>query len=159
MAARTTPTDLDTLADVVARLRRALRRGVRAELGSGVRAEPTRSARPVAQIEVLQLLEERPGLRASEVGETLLLAPTTVSTLIGALLATDSIERVPDPADRRAWQLRLTAAGGDELARWQQANKRVLRDAFSKLATADQRALRGALPALGKLVGHLDSGR
>jgi DNA-binding MarR family transcriptional regulator len=144
------PADLDALADVVARLRRALRRGVRADLAS--------DALPVAQIEVLQLLAEQPGLRAGEVGEVLLLAPTTVSTLVGALLTGKLIERRANPADRRAWHLHVTTAGTAELARWQQANKRVLHDALAQLAAAEARALRGALPALAKLVGHLDSG-
>jgi DNA-binding MarR family transcriptional regulator len=149
--------DLDTLADVVVRLRRALRRGVRAAIQSELDPQGTGEHLPVAQIEVLQLLADRPGLRAGEVGDALLLAPTTVSTLVSALLAGALIERVPDPADRRAWQLRLTDAGGGELIRWQEANKRVLQEAFSHLTATDQRALHGALPALAKLVGHLDA--
>lgn len=145
------PADLDPLADVVARLRRALRRGVR--------ADPDLEPLPVAQIEVMQLLADSPGLRAGEVGERLLLAPTTVSTLVGALLSHELIERQPDPADRRAWNLHLTAAGEGALHRWQRSNQRVLHDALAKLGAADQRALRSALPALAKLVGHLDAGR
>jgi len=145
------PADLDPLADVVARLRRALRRGVR--------ADPSLEAIPVAQIEVLQLLAESPGLRAGEVGERLLLASTTVSTLVGALLAQALIERRADPADRRAWNLHLTKAGEAALNRWQQSNQRVLHEALSQLGAADQRALRSALPALAKLVGHLDQHR
>jgi DNA-binding MarR family transcriptional regulator len=146
-----TTTDLDTLAEVVARLRRALRRAVRADL--------TKQTLPVAQIEVLQLLAERPGLRSGEVGEALLLAPTTISTLVGALLSARLIERAPDPADRRAWHLHLTSRGTRELARWQQSNKRVLRDAMAALGAADRQALRGALPALAALVNHLDAQR
>jgi DNA-binding MarR family transcriptional regulator len=124
-----------------------------------VRADLTNQGLPVAQIEVLQLLAERPGLRAGEVGDLLLLAPTTVSTLVGALLAARLIERAPDPTDRRAWHLHLTARGGKELARWQLSNKRVLRDALTALDSTDRDALRGALPALASLVGHLDAAR
>jgi DNA-binding MarR family transcriptional regulator len=145
------PADLDLLADVVSRLRRALRRGVR--------ADPELEAIPVAQIEVMQLLAEHPGLRAGTVGDRLLLAPTTVSTLVGALLAQELIERRADPADRRAWSLELTRAGEAALGRWQRSNQRVLHDALAQLGAADQRALRSALPALAKLVGHLDQSR
>ena len=105
---RSTPADLDALADVVTRLRRALRRVVRSDVPF--------EALPMAQIEVMQLLAERPGLRAGEVGEALLLASTTVSTLIGALLTQDLIERQADPADRRAWRLLLTEDGETRLA-------------------------------------------
>jgi DNA-binding MarR family transcriptional regulator len=113
----------------------------------------------MAQIEVMQLLADRPGLRAGEVGEALTLAPTTVSTLVGALLAHDLIDRRADPADRRAWQLHLTVTGEQQLADWQQSNRRVLRDAASALDTADLRALREAVPALARLVAELDTGK
>ncbi|HVT20467.1 MAG TPA: MarR family transcriptional regulator [Mycobacteriales bacterium] len=147
--ARSSATDLDALADVVTRLRRALRRLVRSELPFDT---------PMAQIEVMQLLADRPGLRAGEVGEALVLAPTTVSTLVGALLAHDLIDRRADPTDRRAWQLHLTPSGRQQLADWQQSNRRVLRDAASALDAADLRALREAVPALAKLVAQLDTG-
>jgi DNA-binding MarR family transcriptional regulator len=148
--ARGSAADLDALADVVTRLRRALRRLVRSELPFDT---------PMAQIEVMQLLADRPGLRAGEVGEALMLAPTTVSTLVGALLAHDLIDRRADPSDRRAWQLHLTASGQQQLADWQQSNRRVLRDAASELDAADLRALHDAVPALAKLVAELDSRR
>ncbi len=148
---RSTTADLDALADVVTRLRRALRRVVRSDL-------PFETL-PMAQIEVMQLLAERPGLRAGEVGDALLLAPTTVSTLIGTLLAQDLIDRQPDPADRRAWRLVLTAEGEARLADWQQSNRRVMRSAASGLADEDLVALRNALPALTRLVTELDGNR
>jgi len=150
VAARVSP-DLDALADVVTRLRRALRRTVRSDL-------PFETL-PMAQIEVMQLLADRPGLRAGEVGEALLLAPTTVSTLVGALLTQDLIDRRADPADRRAWQLHLTTEGKQRLAEWQQSNRRVMRDAASHLDASDLRALRDAVPALTRLVTQLDEGR
>jgi DNA-binding MarR family transcriptional regulator len=150
-AARASVADLDALADVVTRLRRALRRVVRSDL-------PFETL-PMAQIEVMQLLAERPGLRAGEVGEALLLAPTTVSTLVGALLTQDLIDRRADPADRRAWQLHLTREGVQRLSDWQQSNRRVLREAAAHLESADLRALRDAVPALARLVGQLDTGK
>lgn len=113
----------------------------------------------MAQIEVMQLLAERPGLRAGEVGDALLLAPTTVSTLVGALLTQDLIERQADPADRRAWRLLLTEDGETRLADWQQSNRRVMRAAAANLSEDELQALRNALPALSKLVAHLDDNR
>ena len=141
-------TDEPALADVVARLRRALRRSVRVEVPF--------EAVSVAQVELMQLLADSPGLRAREISDRLLLAPTTVSTLIGQLLTSDLIDRRPDPADRRAWQLHLTGDGKKQLRSWQQANRRVLDGAMAKLEAADRRAVRAALPALARLVGHLD---
>lgn len=144
MTAREEP----ALADVVARLRRALRRSVRVEVPF--------EAVSVAQVELMQLLADAPGLRAREISDRLLLAPTTVSTLIGQLLTADLIDRRPDPADRRAWQLHLTADGKKQLRSWQQANSRVLDAALARLDATDRKAVQAALPALARLVGHLD---
>lgn len=149
--ASTTTSELDVLADIVTRLRRALRRGVRTDV-------PFESL-SVSQVELMQLLAEQPGLRASDVGDQLLLAATTVSTLVGALLSAALIERVADPEDRRAWHLHLTKEGTKRLAEWQQSNKRALHDALDRLNPSDKKALHGALPALTKLVANLDSGR
>ena len=80
-----------------------------------------------------------------------------MSTLVGALLAQDLIDRRADPADRRAWQLHLTTMGRQQLADWQQSNRRVLRDAASELEASDLRALREAVPALTRLVAELDA--
>lgn len=139
--------DVDQLADVVARLRRAMRRGAR----SGG-APQTLS---VAQIEVLQYLTDVPGARASELGRALRLAPATVSTLIGQLLARGALERRPDPDDRRAWQLHVTRSGARRLARWQTANRDVLRVALAALAATDRTAIDRALPALDRLVASI----
>lgn len=140
--------DHERLAAVVTRLRRALRRGVRPAV--------PHEALPVAQVEVLQYLAESPGLRASDLTERMLLAPTTVSTLVGQLLDRRLVERRPDRADRRVWHLHLTDSGLAELTLWQQATTGLLRPALKGLPTADRRAIRAALPALERLVGRLD---
>ena len=140
--------DHERLAAVVMRLRRALRRGVR----------PTvpHEALPVAQVEVLQYLAETPGLRASDLTERMLLAPTTVSTLVGQLLDRALVERQPDPSDRRVWHLHLTDSGLAELTLWQQSTTGLLRPALKALPAADRQAIRAALPALERLVAKLD---
>ena len=137
----------DQLADVVARLRRALRRSMRIDL-------PQESL-PTAQVEVLQLLTDCPGLRAGEIGDRLRLAPTTVSTLVGQLLEWDALERRPDPDDRRAWHLHLTPVGEVQLARWQELNESVLHGALTALSVADRRAIERAVPALDRLIARL----
>lgn len=140
--------DHERLAATVTRLRRALRRGVRPEV--------PHETLPVAQIEVLQYLAETPGLRASDLTERMLLAPTTVSTLVGQLLTGRLVERRPDPADRRVWHLYLTAGGRGELTHWQESTAGVLRPALTALPAADRQAIRAALPALERLVDRLE---
>ena len=144
------PAELEDLADLIARLRRALRRGARVYLPFETLS--------VAQVEVMQSLADAPGLRAGELSERLLLAPTTVSTLIGQLLAQKLVERRADLRDRRAWRLHLTRLGARQLGRWQSSNKSVLEEALAGLAAVDHRAIARALPALDRLVGQLDRG-
>src|SRR5689334_7746326 len=81
-------------------VRRRLRRGARAAVGG----EPLTGA----QVELLRLVESQPGIGVGEAAGTLHLAPNTVSTLVGHLVAQGLLERRPDPGDRRAARLELT---------------------------------------------------
>ena len=139
--------EADTLAEAVSRLRRALRRSVRPQLAS--------QELHVAHIEVLQALADEPGLRASDLAQRLLLAPTTVSTLIGHLLGHGCLERQPRDRDRRAWNLHLTSVGSRALADWQDATRRALARAMAELATTERAAIAAAAPALGELATRL----
>ncbi|HVU74581.1 MAG TPA: MarR family transcriptional regulator [Mycobacteriales bacterium] len=141
------PPDDEALAEVVARLRRALRRSVRPDLPA--------EALQVAHIELLQSLADEPGLRASDLAQRLLLAPTTVSTLIGQLLDRGCLERRPHAQDRRAWNLHLTPLGRRRLGDWQRATRRALALALAQIGPDERDAIRAATPALGALATRL----
>ena len=64
-----------------------------------------------AQWAVLARLEHAEGLKQSELAEMLDLQPITLTRLVDRLCANGLIERRPDPNDRRAKRLYLTAAG------------------------------------------------
>ncbi len=140
--------DVRVLTDVVTRLRRALRRSVRTDY-------PWES-RPVAQIEVLQSVQESGPARVGDVAERLRLAQSTVSVLVGGLVDDGLLARSPDPADRRASVVALTAAGRADLRRWDSAHRTRLARALRTLPEADRVAIVDALPALGRLVDALD---
>ena len=137
----------DAVADVVARLRREMRRGVRI----GVPQETVSAA----QAEVLHVLTDSPGLRAVVIGERLRLAATTVSTLVGQLLDKHAVVRRPDPDDRRAFALHITDVGVALLQRWHDSNAGVLRDALAQLTERDRTAIERALPALNRLIASM----
>jgi MarR family transcriptional regulator for hemolysin len=63
-----------------------------------------------AQWAVLARLEHHEGLKQSELAEMLDLQPITLTRLVDRLCANGLIERRPDPNDRRAKRLYLTAA-------------------------------------------------
>src|SRR6476659_1211754 len=62
-----------------------------------------------AQWKVLFRLERQPGLRQIELADMLDIAPITLSRIVDRLEEAGFVERVADPADRRAWRLHVTA--------------------------------------------------
>ena len=137
------------LGDVVARLRRAMRRAARA-------AHPGHPL-SVAQLEVLACLAEHPGARPGEVARWLRLAPNSVTTLVNALLAQGMLTRGSGGHDRRTVALRLTPAGATTLERWQATNATILDTALAALPADRQHALHAALPALDDLIDQVDT--
>jgi hypothetical protein len=75
----------DGLADGIARLRRALRRGARV-------ADPDNSL-AVAQLELLSALADNPGSRPGQLAHLLHMRPNTVTTIVNALAADSHIRR------------------------------------------------------------------
>jgi DNA-binding MarR family transcriptional regulator len=137
------------LADVVSRLRRAMRRAARA-------ADPA-SNLSVAQLELLSCVAERPGIRPGQLAEQLRLAPSSVATLVNGLRSVDLITRVTGTGDRRTASLRLTPTGNAAVTSWKSLNEELLRAALVSLSAESGRTVRTALPALRELVGAVDS--
>jgi DNA-binding MarR family transcriptional regulator len=141
------PTDT-ALADVVARLRRAMRRAARA-------ADPD-GALSVAQLELLSCLAENPGARPSQLARLLNLAPNSVTNLVNTLQGRGLIVRSTSNGDRRAVSLRLTDSGSRAVEHWHRLNTAILRSAFADLNPAWQHLLDAALPALRQLIEAID---
>ncbi len=132
-------------------VRRRLRRSARAKVGG----EPLTGS----QVEVLRLVETQPGVGVRDAAAALHLAPNTVSTLVGGLVATGLLDRRPDPDDRRATQLHLTPAATTRLRRWRDERDRVLANALGHLDAADRGRLEASLPALERLLTALERDR
>ena len=136
------------LTDVVARLRRALRRSIRTDY-------PWESM-PMARVELMQVLAERGTARVGELAQVQLLAPNTVSGLVQQLVDAGLAVRQVDPTDRRASVISLTDHGVDQLRRWERANETRIAAALGTLTDGQQAAIRRALPALAALVDRLN---
>lgn len=143
----TVTSDARQLTEAVTRLRRALR--------SSIRTDYPWEALPMAQVELLQVLAEHSPARTGDLAARQRLAPSTVSTLVGQMMAAGLITREVDPSDRRASVVSLTDAGRAELASWTQAHERRLDAALGALSEKDRTKVRAALPALFRLVEHL----
>jgi DNA-binding MarR family transcriptional regulator len=137
------------LADVVAQLRRAMRRAARA-------ADPAATL-SVAQLEMLSCLAENPGARPGQLARLLRLAPSSVATLTHALVRVDLVTRTGGQGDRRTACLRLTPAGEAAVSRWKVLNENLLRTAFAALPAGSRGTIQGALDALSELAGTVDA--
>jgi DNA-binding MarR family transcriptional regulator len=138
----------DGLAEGIARLRRALRRGARV-------ADPGNTL-AVAQFELLAALAEHPGARPGQLARRLNMRPNTVTTIVNALSARGMLDRVTAPGDRRAVELTVTEAGRAAVLAWQATNAAVLHLALSTLPYGQRRSLAAAVPALQALAHAVD---
>lgn len=141
--------DAEQLTEVVNRLRRVLR--------AGIRTDYPWETLPMAQIELLQCLRDHDpdGIRVGDISEQLHLAPATTSGLVQQLVEAGTAGRHPVPEDRRVAMVRITPAGRKQLLEWQQAHERRLGAALDQLSMSHRAAVRAALPGLAALVDKL----
>ncbi|MGK3203111.1 MarR family winged helix-turn-helix transcriptional regulator [Amycolatopsis sp. MEPSY49] len=137
----------DRLLGAVQGIRRVVRRRVRAD----VPGFPL----PGAQVEVLRVVADQPGIGVAAAARELHLAANSVSTLVNQLVDAGLLRREPDPADRRATRLEITGAARERMAAWRRARTGLVADALAGLSEEDTAAIEQALPALEKLMGIL----
>jgi DNA-binding MarR family transcriptional regulator len=84
-----------------------------------------RFATTLPRFDLLSQLERNPqGLKMSELSRLLMVTGGNVTGIVDQLVKERLVERVDDAADRRAWRVRLTRAGGKafhEMARAHEA--------------------------------------
>jgi DNA-binding MarR family transcriptional regulator len=142
------PTLPGAVADLVAALRRAMRKAARVR----------QPAMPlsVAQLELLSLVEEHPGVRPGDLAGILRLAANSVSTLANALVVAGMLERCPGATDKRTVEFTLTPDGGRLVGQWRSTNTGLLFSAIAELDAQDRQTLTRALPVLERLVAIID---
>jgi len=138
----------EAVADLVARLRRAMRKAARART-------PTMSL-SVAQLELLSLVQEHPGARSGDLAGLLHLAPNSVSTLANAMTSAGMLDRAPGATDKRTVAFTLTRQGAHLVRQWRSTNAGLLQSAIAALISQDRQTLAEALPVLERLVAVID---
>lgn len=133
----------EELADALVGVQRLLRRRLRA----GLTVPRLRGA----EVELLRLVQSRPGIGVSDAARELSLAGNSVSTLVNQLVKEGHLVRETDSADRRAARLLLTEKAEARLRDWKQRRVALVSRHVTRLDAADQEALRAALPALRAL--------
>lgn len=133
-----------------------------AELAGGLRTAVSRLAhelrRPGAErgvtptrLSAMVVLERHGPLRAGDLADRLHITAASMSRLAEVLLAGGWVGREPDPADRRASLLHLTAHGKSTLADLRRESTGELAEALRTLPDDQRRALAAALPVLEAL--------
>ncbi|MDT7725739.1 MAG: hypothetical protein QOI21_2315 [Actinomycetota bacterium] len=137
-----------TLAEQLMRTVLSLRREVRRRVRTELPGPPLRGA----QVELLRVVEDQPGIGVAAAARELHLAGNSVSTLVNQLIDARLLRREVDPLDRRAARLELTGEARQRLDTWRRARTGVVSRALSALSEADSRAITEALPALENLM-------
>jgi DNA-binding MarR family transcriptional regulator len=108
-----------------------------------------------AQLELVRVVRREPGIAVAEAATTLGLAPNTVSTLVGQLVALGVIVRERHDDDRRVARLRLTDDASRSLERWRDRRALTTTAAVEQLTAKQRAALRRALPIIRRLADAL----
>jgi DNA-binding MarR family transcriptional regulator len=128
---------METLPFEIAETAHALRKAFdRRAVGMGV----TR-----AQWKVLFRLERQPGLRQIELADMLDIEPITLSRIVDRLEEAGLVERLADPADRRAWRLHVTARAQPLIEKLRAVADEMISEAFAGIALKDIEITRAVL--------------
>ncbi|MFE9789854.1 MarR family winged helix-turn-helix transcriptional regulator [Nocardia salmonicida] len=144
-------TDHRDLAADITRTSWTLHRALRQSQGTPRGENP----RPLAQVEVLKLVDSRPGITVREIAEALRMQANNVSTLVSTLSKDGFLDRRSDPADARVIKLHPTAkmrAASTELADRLDAG---VSDALATLSDQSRTRIAAVLPDLRALAEAL----
>jgi len=100
------------------------------------------------QARALRVVSERDGVRLSDLAEALHIAPRSATEVADGLQQRGLVERTPDPGDRRAVLLRLTAEGRRVRDEADHARATANEELLSRLPADDRATLARLLTAL-----------
>jgi DNA-binding MarR family transcriptional regulator len=118
----------------------------------GAQRELFDAPRTLTTLVTLGAVEQQGVLRASELAEAVGLDPSTVTRQVAHLRAEGWLDAQPDPDDRRAQQLCVTAAGREQLALLRQQLADRLERRMSGWSEAELTALAQALQRYSRTV-------
>lgn len=101
-----------------------------------------------AQWRVMARLKREPGLRQVELADRLDMEPITLCRIVDRLEDAGLVERKPDPADRRAWRLELTAKASPLVRKLKVLAHDLTVEATGGIASAELTALQQRLAAI-----------
>ncbi|HET7356484.1 MAG TPA: MarR family transcriptional regulator [Nocardioidaceae bacterium] len=130
-------------------------RNVVVRLAHALRSVAARDGLTPTRLTALGTLERYGPLRPGDLAARLHITAASMSRLADALEQGRWVERNPDPDDRRACLLSLSAHGKAALETLRRENAEDLAARIRDLSDADREAIRGALPVLARLTEQL----
>ncbi len=101
-----------------------------------------------SQWRVLARLKREPKLRQVELAERLDMEPITLCRIVDRLEEAGLVERKPDPSDRRAWLLELTAKANPVIEQLRGLARGIAQEAMDGIEQAELRKLQARLAAI-----------
>ncbi|HVY10740.1 MAG TPA: MarR family transcriptional regulator [Mycobacteriales bacterium] len=138
---------MSSASDVPARLR-----AVVGKLSRRLDATARGSGLTSSQLSALGVVARSGPLRLSELADIEHMNPTMLSRIVGALVDEGLLRRKPDPDDRRAGLVEVTALGRRTHDRLRAERGKALADGLAAMAEPDRALVESALPALEALV-------
>ena len=112
-----------------------------------------------AQWKVLFRLTRFPGLRQVELAEMLDVEPITLSRIVDRLEEASLVERVPDPADRRAWRLQVTENAKPLVAKLKALGTELVDEAFEGVEQSELERVRSVLAQVRENLATVQRGK
>lgn len=109
-----------------------------------------------AQIELLRVASDQPGIGVAAAARELHLAANSVSTLVNQFTDLGMLVRETDPADRRAIRLYPTDVAVTRMREWRTARAELVGAGIAVMSPAERAAIAAVLPVLRTLLTNLD---
>ena len=107
-----------------------------------------------AQWKVLFKLTLKPGLRQTDLADLLDIEPITLTRIIDRLQEAGLVERTPDPTDRRAWRLHVTAKAQPVVGKLRAIADEMTAEAFAGIDPKDIEVTRKVLAQVRERAGQ-----
>lgn len=116
-----------------------------------------RYATTLPRFDLMAQLERAPkGLKMGELSRRMMVTGGNVTGITDGLAEEGLVERVADPADRRAWLVRLTPAGRRSFAAMAEEHERWIVESFRELSRREMATMAALLARLKSHVRSLE---
>jgi DNA-binding MarR family transcriptional regulator len=117
------------------------------------------SGREAMEFRVLRLLSEYGELRMTEISRCLFVSKPYMTAIVDTLIAAGSVERRPDPDDRRVVRIAVTADGEQRLKEGIAYVRQILLGRLTVLDETEIVLLSESLENLSRILARLDTDR